>query len=358
LILALIVWVAGVAVAAQFGHLIDSISSIALVGFGLWFAISSWREIHSGGGHGHSHSHGHDHRHDFSHLHYGQGDTEHNPFVHGPEPQQIPVEDGELLLSIYEFDQLPRFRITVNGAAAFDSVNVETHRPDGQRQTFIFAERGDYWESTTDIPEPHGFKAVVNVERAGLFNAFAVEFEEHEHGEGGYGGHTYEHGAHSHDSERPELDKLYAPVKLRSQVAATHMHAHKHGNTSSSHRHWHDHSEASSHDVSAALEAAPPLHKHSHKTTARVALLLILGSSPMVEGIPAFFAAGKFGVGLIFLMAVVFGLSTIATYVLLCLYSTAGLQRVKLGAIERYGEVLSGAFIALVGVAFWLFPIL
>jgi uncharacterized membrane-anchored protein len=78
----------------------------------------------------------------------------------------------------------------------------------------------------------------------------------------------------------------------------------------------------------------------------------------MVEGIPAFFAASKFGVGLIVLMAIVFGLSTIATYVLLCVYSTAGLQRVRLGAIEKYGEVLSGAFIALVGVAIWLFPIL
>jgi hypothetical protein len=38
-------------------------------------------------------------------------------------------------------------------------------------------------------------------------------------------------------------------------------------------------------------------------------------------------------------------------------YSTAGLQRVRLGAFERYGEVLSGAFIALVGVAFWIWPI-
>lgn len=44
--------------------------------------------------------------------------------------------------------------------------------------------------------------------------------------------------------------------------------------------------------------------------------------------------------------------------VLLCVYSTAGLQRVKLGAIEKYGEVLSGAFILLVGVVFWLFPVL
>ena len=77
----------------------------------------------------------------------------------------------------------------------------------------------------------------------------------------------------------------------------------------------------------------------------------------MVEGIPAFFAAGKYGLGLIVAMALVFAISTIATYMLLCLYSTAGLQRVRLGAFECYGEVLSGAFIALVGVAFWIWPI-
>jgi hypothetical protein len=90
--------------------------------------------------------------------------------------------------------------------------------------------------------------------------------------------------------------------------------------------------------------------------TARTALLVILGSSPMVEGIPAFFAAAKYGVGLIIAMSVVFALSTIVTYVVLCVYSAAGLQRVRLGAVERYGEVLSGAFISLVGVAFWIWP--
>jgi hypothetical protein len=147
------------------------------------------------------HSHGHDHSHDFSNLDYGQSDTERNSVIHGPELRQIPFEDAELLLSIYEFNQLPRFRITVNGAAAFDSVNVETHRPDGQRET-------------------------------------------------------------------------------------------------SAHRHWHDHSEASSHPVSAVLESAPPLHTHRHKTTARTALLLILGSSPMIEGIPAFFTGGLLRYGL------------------------------------------------------------
>jgi hypothetical protein len=87
-------------------------------------------------------------------------------------------------------------------------------------------------------------------------------------------------------------------------------------------------------------------------------LLLILGSSPMVEGIPAFFAAAKFGPALIAAMAAVFAVATIATYILLCVYSTAGLQRVTLGPIERYGEVLSGSLIMLVGFAFLIWPAL
>jgi hypothetical protein len=78
----------------------------------------------------------------------------------------------------------------------------------------------------------------------------------------------------------------------------------------------------------------------------------------MVEGIPEFFAAGKYGLSLIVIMAIVFAASTILTYVLLCVYSTASLQRVKFGKLERYGEVVSGAFIALVGLAFWVFPML
>jgi hypothetical protein len=72
----------------------------------------------------------------------------------------------------------------------------------------------------------------------------------------------------------------------------------------------------------------------------------------MVEGIPAFFAAGRYGAGLIVVMAIVFACATIATYVTLCVTSVAGLQAVTLGPVERYGEVLSGTCIALVGVIF------
>ena len=97
---------------------------------------------------------------------------------------------------------------------------------------------------------------------------------------------------------------------------------------------------------------------HGHQSSGRTGLLLILGSSPMVEGLPAFFAAARYGFALIVLMGLVFAASTIATYVLLCVSSAAGLGRVRLGALERYGEVLSGSLIALIGIAFALLPAL
>ncbi len=116
--------------------------------------------------------------------------------------------------------------------------------------------------------------------------------------------------------------------------------------------HGHEHVPHDAHDVTTAPATAPGQQKDSSRT----ALLLILGSSPMVEGIPAFFAAVRYGPALLAVMAIVFALSTIATYVTLCVSSAAGLQRMRFGAFERYGEVLSGTFIALVGAIFVIFP--
>jgi ABC-type nickel/cobalt efflux system permease component RcnA len=111
--------------------------------------------------------------------------------------------------------------------------------------------------------------------------------------------------------------------------------------------HEHTHAQGHTHDH----------HVHGHHAQG-TALLPILGSSPMVEGLPAFFAAGRFGVGQIVVMSLVFAASTILTYMGLCVASVAGLEGVRLGSLERYGEVLSGLFIAAVGVAFWVWPIL
>jgi uncharacterized membrane-anchored protein len=88
-----------------------------------------------------------------------------------------------------------------------------------------------------------------------------------------------------------------------------------------------------------------------------MALLLILGSSPMIEGIPAFFAAGRYGVGLLIIMALVFTAATIATYVVLSVYSASGAKKLRLGRFEHYGEIASGLIIAAVGVVFWIWPV-
>ncbi|HEY1707624.1 MAG TPA: hypothetical protein VGG10_05125 [Rhizomicrobium sp.] len=120
---------------------------------------------------------------------------------------------------------------------------------------------------------------------------------------------------------------------------------------------WREMREEQAHEHAHAHGHAYHHHDHDHHKSGGMALMLILGSSPMVEGLPAFFAAGKFGWGLIVVMSLVFAASTIATYVVLCVASVAGLENVKLGPLEHYGEVLSGLFIAAVGVVFWLWPI-
>jgi ABC-type nickel/cobalt efflux system permease component RcnA len=103
--------------------------------------------------------------------------------------------------------------------------------------------------------------------------------------------------------------------------------------------------------------AEKPGAVEANRRSLRTTLLLILGSSPMVEGIPAFFAAGRYGAGLLAVMAACFAVSTIVTYVVLCVYSHAALETVRLGPLERYGEVISGAVITIVGIVFLLWPV-
>jgi ABC-type nickel/cobalt efflux system permease component RcnA len=224
LVIAVIVWLGGVALAARVGHLVSVLASLALLGFGAWIAIGALRELRAGDA---AHTHGHartGHRH--AHRH----------------PEGVTHEHWHEHLHEHEHDE-------------------EEH------------ERGD---------------------------AHAQGDREHEHGD------AQAHGDDEHE---------------------------------------------------ALAAGGVPAHQHAHETSSRTALLLILGSSPMIEGIPAFFAASRYGVGQLALMASVFALATIATYVGLVLASVAGLSRIQLGPIERYGEVLSGAFIAVLGLVFLFVPL-
>ncbi len=187
-------------------------------------------------------------------------------------------------------------------------------------------------------------------------------------------GHEHVHaaGPNNHNDPRGPADDRKDPHKRfvsragrvpletgrgGAAVLTRHVHAHRHSG-GAPHAHLHEHTPATWHDVPAQWDGEPPRHVHTHKRSARTALPLILGSSPMVEGIPAFFAASKYGFELVAIMALAFGLSTIVTYVALCVYSTAQLRRVKFGRLENYGEVISGAFIALVGAVFLALPAL
>jgi ABC-type nickel/cobalt efflux system permease component RcnA len=288
LVMAAIVWLAGVAVAAKFNHWVDTISSIVLIAFGLWAAISSWFELHSGDGRRHSQG-PHGRTHGFSHLAKSDGSAD---AIHGPELQRMLGQHGVLELSIYGFRQPPRFRLTTTRLQTVKTVTIETRREDGSRQSFAFAPRGEYWESLDDIPEPHGFDVNVTVDHDGHSHTYQTAFGKYKH-------HHGDHDQHEHHA-----------------------------------------------------------HRAARKTWSRTALLHIFGSSPMVEGIPVFFAAGKYGLSVPLILALAFAASTILTYVVLCVYSAARLRHVQIGALECYGEVLSGAFVALVGLAFWVFPIM
>ncbi|HXC07776.1 MAG TPA: CDF family Co(II)/Ni(II) efflux transporter DmeF [Steroidobacteraceae bacterium] len=133
--------------------------------------VSAW--LLSGGEHpGHSHGHG-DHEHEHS---------------HDSESRTIATDQGAVELSIFEQGVPPRFRLTfaAGPAAGALPVGVETLRPDGTRQSFGFVNRGGYWESAEEIPEPHEFTAALQL--AG--GRHEVVFEEHSHDHAPHGGHS------------------------------------------------------------------------------------------------------------------------------------------------------------------------
>jgi cation diffusion facilitator family transporter len=138
---------------------------IAVVGL-LVNIVSAW--LLSGGEH-HGHSHGHGHSHD------------HAEHEHASESREIATARGAVELSIFEQGVPPRFRLVPGAQPAAGSsvapVALETLRPDGTRQSFSFVNRGGYWESREEIPEPHAFKVSLQL----ADGRHEVTFEEHAH---------------------------------------------------------------------------------------------------------------------------------------------------------------------------------
>jgi hypothetical protein len=70
--------------------------------------------------------------------------------------------------------------------------------------------------------------------------------------------------------------------------------------------------------------------------------------------------AAQYGLGLLIIMALVFAAATLATYIVLPVYSAKRLKRLeqfRFGKFERHGKIVSGMLIAVVGVVFWFWPV-
>jgi cation diffusion facilitator family transporter len=147
-------------------------------------------------GHGHAHSHDHD----------GPSEEHHE---HAEEVQRIVTASGALTLSIFEDGVPPVFRIRTESPSARlppASVTVTTERADGSRQVFAFKQgAGDFLESARQIPEPHAFKAVIELPD----EKHAVEFAEHEH-----------HDGHSVDTRDHNIRAAYIHVIADAAVSA------------------------------------------------------------------------------------------------------------------------------------------
>lgn len=93
-------------------------------------------------------------------------------------------------------------------------------------------------------------------------------------------GHHHRHGPEAHEHPRD-----HGPSDGGPRLGHRHLHHHGDGRE---HMHFHRHSQSTWHSVEGTLAVAPPPHEHEHRAGPRRALLFILGSSPMLEGIPAF----------------------------------------------------------------------
>jgi cation diffusion facilitator family transporter len=138
---------------------------------------SAW--LLSRGGHHHHHHHGHGH--DSS----AAGNS-----------HRIATAAGPLYLSVFETDHPPVFRLRCEAAGLPDAerIELETVRPDGSRQVFPFANRGEYLQSIDHIPEPHDFTAILRF--AG--EERAVAFAEHDTG--------HDHERHAHGAAATSRD--------------------------------------------------------------------------------------------------------------------------------------------------------
>ncbi len=153
-------------------------SAAIIIAIALWMLWRTWQDqrmAKAAAGHHGSHDHGvQGHHH--AHGHHG----------HGEEVRRIDTGHGVVSLEIFEEGVPPAWRLRTEHGHAWQAADVKitTERPDGSVQVFAFADRGDYLESLTEIPEPHDFMARLSLGHGNHSHDYDLSFVEgdgHDH---------------------------------------------------------------------------------------------------------------------------------------------------------------------------------
>lgn len=232
------------------------------------------------------------------HSHFGGGHDhgdhahDHGGHDHAAETKRIDTGHGVLLLEVFEDGVPPRFRVRAEGVTTLPraaALSLETVRPGGARQTFSFAERDGYLESLEEIPEPHEFTASLSVSHGDHVHPHEVQFEEHQHA-------------------------------TAAQPAA----------------------------ALSGDQRASGVVKSDRAVI--VGLFTLLTFSPCEGFLPVYLSGITYGWMGFVLLSAVLAFATIAGMVVFTWLTLSGMERLRLGFLERYESGILGALILFLGV--------
>ncbi len=115
-----------------------------------------------------------------AHTHAPAGSHSHH------DVRRIDTGHDTIAVEVFEDGVPPRWRVRTESGARWSpkDVRLVTERPDGRRDIFVFASRGDYLESVAEIPEPHQFMVRLSLGHGGHTHDYDLSFVEgtgHDH---------------------------------------------------------------------------------------------------------------------------------------------------------------------------------
>ena len=239
------------------------------------------------------------HDHDQGAHSHDHGSHDQGGHDHASETKRIDIGHGVLLLEVFEDSVPPRFRIRIEGAEAAlpraAALSLETLRPDGSRQTFSFAQRAGYLESLEEIPEPHEFTVSLSLSHGDHAHRHEARFEEHQHA----------------PSVQPSAIALAGGPRSAGMVKS---------------------------DRAVIL-----------------GLFTLLTFSPCEGFLPVYLSGITYGwMGFVVLSAVL-AVATIAGMVIFTWLTMSGMERLRLGFLERYESGILGGLILFLGIGIIFF---